>query len=189
MLRVLRSRYGDRIQLEGVILSDHDGTGELRYPEGNYAWATVAESNSLSLATDKSILSVTAQMKTLDSFDLDNVGFIKIDVEGHEESVLKGGINTIKRSRPNLLIEIEERHSPQSLRRASQFLNELGYVGYYLDGKSICSLEHFDLARDQPLQNVSEVGKIGRYINNFMFFPKDTAAETVREATQRLLSH
>jgi len=34
--------------------------------------------------------------KTLDSFGLKNIGFMKIDVEGHEKEVLEGAINTLK---------------------------------------------------------------------------------------------
>ena len=34
--------------------------------------------------------------KTLDSFGLKNIGFIKIDVEGHEKEVLEGSLNTLK---------------------------------------------------------------------------------------------
>ena len=45
-------------------------------------------------------------IKTLDSFAYNNVSFIKIDVEGHENQVLKGAINTIKNSKPIMIIEI-----------------------------------------------------------------------------------
>ena len=46
------------------------------------------------------------EMRTLDSFELDNVGFIKIDVEGAHLLVLKGAEKTIKRNKPLMLIEI-----------------------------------------------------------------------------------
>jgi len=43
---------------------------------------------------------------TLDSYEFDNVGFIKVDVEGHEASVFKGAIETIKRcDYPPILFE------------------------------------------------------------------------------------
>tara|TARA_R110000803_G_scaffold209412_1_gene278979 strand:+ start:1541 stop:2302 length:762 start_codon:yes stop_codon:yes gene_type:complete len=45
-------------------------------------------------------------VKTLDSFKFDNVGFIKIDVEGHEKSVIEGAINTIiNNNYPPILFE------------------------------------------------------------------------------------
>lgn len=44
-------------------------------------------------------------LKTLDSYDLEGVTFIKIDVEGHELEVLKGALQTIERTKPDLLVE------------------------------------------------------------------------------------
>ncbi len=41
---------------------------------------------------------VKVSVKTLDSFNIDNVGFIKIDVEGFEKKVLMGSIKTLQRS-------------------------------------------------------------------------------------------
>ena len=35
------------------------------------------------------------KVKTLDDYNFDNIGFIKIDVEGHEEDVIDGAIETI----------------------------------------------------------------------------------------------
>jgi len=42
----------------------------------------------------------------LDSLNLSNIDVIKIDVEGHEYSVLQGSIETIKKDSPILLIEM-----------------------------------------------------------------------------------
>lgn len=43
---------------------------------------------------------------TIDSLGLNNVSIMKIDVEGHEISVLDGARKTIKRNRPVLIIEV-----------------------------------------------------------------------------------
>jgi FkbM family methyltransferase len=44
--------------------------------------------------------------KTLDSFHLTNIHFIKMDVEGHEEFVLRGGIQTLEENNyPCILFE------------------------------------------------------------------------------------
>lgn len=44
---------------------------------------------------------------TLDSFDINNVGLIKVDVEGMEEKVLRGGVGTIVRNGyPPILFEL-----------------------------------------------------------------------------------
>lgn len=44
-------------------------------------------------------------MRTLDSFALLDVDLIKIDCEGYEENVLRGGVETIKRDRPVVMVE------------------------------------------------------------------------------------
>lgn len=45
---------------------------------------------------------------TLDEKNFENISFIKIDVEGFEEKVLEGGLKTIERCHPILMIEIWE---------------------------------------------------------------------------------
>jgi FkbM family methyltransferase len=49
---------------------------------------------------------IEVQAATLDSFNLSDVTFIKIDVEGAELNVLKGMTNTITNSKPEILIEV-----------------------------------------------------------------------------------
>ena len=49
------------------------------------------------------------EMRTLDSFYIDNIGFIKIDVENNELQVLSSAISTLKRSNyPKILFEMNE---------------------------------------------------------------------------------
>lgn len=61
----------------------------------------------------------------LDSLGLDPF-FVKIDVQGYELSVLKGGAETIRRSRPIILMEsINEDHM--------KFLSQFGYRVYAFD--------------------------------------------------------
>ncbi len=46
------------------------------------------------------------QLKTLDSYNFTNVGFMKIDVEGMEEHVLRGAKKLIERELPVIMIEL-----------------------------------------------------------------------------------
>ena len=50
---------------------------------------------------------MSVPIRTLDQFELQDVGFVKIDVEGFEFSTLQGARATLERWRPNLLIEID----------------------------------------------------------------------------------
>lgn len=54
-------------------------------------------------------------MRTLDSFNLNNISFIKIDVENYEGEVLDGAKQTILRCKPVILIEIQGNYVQASL--------------------------------------------------------------------------
>ena len=86
----------------------------------------------------------------------ENIGFIKIDVEGHEKNVLVGAEKIIKKCKPNLLVEIEERHTNNKVQNIINFINDLGYKSFFSDG-----------------QNFIETKKLDNYNtkNNFFFIP------------------
>ena len=78
------------------------------------------------------------ELRTLDSFGFLNVGLIKIDVEGFENSVLRGARQTIAEQKPVLLIEIQGGHSfdnaPREVRSeivdTIQWIEAMGYHVY-----------------------------------------------------------
>ena len=49
---------------------------------------------------------IQVEIITLDSLNLENVSFIKIDVEGHEPNVINGSLATIQRCKPVMIVEI-----------------------------------------------------------------------------------
>jgi hypothetical protein len=46
-------------------------------------------------------------VKPLDSFEFENLAVLKIDVQGYEPNVLDGAIQTIKKHKPIIFIEVE----------------------------------------------------------------------------------
>ncbi len=74
------------------------------------------------------IRSLAIYLKTLDSLDL-KPDFIKIDVEGFELEVIFGGIETIKKIKPMLLIECT-----RTLESIRGVLIPLGYLNFELFG-------------------------------------------------------
>lgn len=70
-------------------------------------------------------------MKTLDSFGFRDVDFIKVDCEGYEENILRGGEATIRQWKPVIMVEqkrdMATRFGLQPM-GAVDFLNSLGYV-------------------------------------------------------------
>ena len=67
------------------------------------------------------------QCRTLDSFNLNNIDFIKIDVDGFEVEVLKGAENTIKRNNPVINVEMKDRKRPGTCKRIKRILLRLNY--------------------------------------------------------------
>jgi len=66
------------------------------------------------------------QVKQLDSFIIEDIGLIKIDVEGHELEVLKGAIRTIQMNGfPPILFECWD--IPELKEPLWNFLNSMGY--------------------------------------------------------------
>ena len=56
----------------------------------------------------KTGIEIPVKVVRLDDEGLGNVGFMKIDVEGHEYEVIDGARALLARCRPNLLVEILE---------------------------------------------------------------------------------
>lgn len=86
------------------------------------------------------------QMKTLDSFMIENCDFIKIDVEGFEPYVILGGIDLIKRCKPLIYFEYNHKQISQeilekyNLNKVDIFelLKDIGYTQLIrMDGNDI----------------------------------------------------
>ena len=69
----------------------------------------------------------SVQCRTLDSFKLDNVDFIKIDVDGFEDKVLVGAKQTITKFNPVINIEMKRMKRPLVVHNCSNFLKKRGY--------------------------------------------------------------
>jgi FkbM family methyltransferase len=71
----------------------------------------------------------TIPLKTLDSFNFDNIDMIKIDVEGFEEEILAGAMDTIKRNKPILVVE-QQKHEYQNDMNETPAIKILENWGY-----------------------------------------------------------
>lgn len=165
----LQRKSADNVRVERIALSNEPGTAKLRFPQKQRAWGTIEATNRLH-RTDRKVISQSVDVRTLDSYELPRVDLIKIDVEGHEFSVLEGAGETLERCRPAIIVEVEEDHNPGSVANVRRFLENRGYHGFFFD-EGLRPIEQFDQTSDQSPGNVSEAGKIGRYINNFVFLP------------------
>ncbi len=102
----------------------------------------------------------------LDDEALDNVGFMKIDVEGHEYQVIDGARALLARCRPNLLVEILEGRGDRKAvarNKTVQLLAELGYDIYVFARGALRPLGDAPLNED---------------VMNYIFLPKNGTAAT-----------
>ena len=67
------------------------------------------------------------EIKTLDSYQLTHIDFIKIDVDGYEDLLVKGAQETIAHNRPVINIEMKRAKRPDVVRVAEKILKKLGY--------------------------------------------------------------
>lgn len=121
-------------------LSDRPGSTELSVPRRNFlpvhgrGYVLSGASNDGPNSEFQSSRHSTVRMETLDemcrSNRLDDVHFVKADVEGAELAVLQGGLGVLRRSRPTVLLEIEQRHLDRYDRTVDDILDLLGTEGY-----------------------------------------------------------
>lgn len=167
------------VRVEDCALSNTTGHATIRLPRGFNELGSLEAHTVESWTAAGPLEEHDVALKPLDDIGLREVGLIKIDVEGHEMAVLEGARATIARCRPTLLIEVEERHNSGAVARVRAYLEALGFAGFYLDGLEVKPISSFDAARDQDLAQLESSVKVGRYINNFLFFDRREAAERV----------
>jgi FkbM family methyltransferase len=127
------NKMESRIHLVKKAVSDKNG----------YINITTNKFGTNHLTKTKSKDTQKVQTITIDSFckqnNISEVGLIKADIEGAELLMLKGALNTLKKDKPYILIEIEEKHcrkfnyTPEEI---FELLTSLGYTCKYVLNKS-----------------------------------------------------
>jgi FkbM family methyltransferase len=121
LTRLLGGRSSANVRHHPVALSDEPGQSVMSVPVGRHGPVTgrsfleAGAAGQGSNAEFQGQIGVDVEVQTLDGVcaaaELTRLDFIKIDVEGAELQVLKGGQASIERFRPALLVEIEDRHT------------------------------------------------------------------------------
>lgn len=156
------------VTVEHLALSDSIGKSELFIPL-NKTKKHSSPGATLLPNINKSKIAKTeiVQTQTLDSFCKINKlvpDFLKIDVEGNELNVIKGGIEIISEYKPKLLVEIEERHAgKEKVLETLELFDTLGYTGHFIHQSVRKEISLFSLEKYQ------NENKMPDYCNNFTF--------------------
>jgi FkbM family methyltransferase len=123
------------VLLNCVALGDGDRNIVLFVPNGDHGQAALVQHRDGSWRSRQSH-EVHATMIRLDRYAerLAKIDFVKCDVEGAELLVLRGGEATLRRCRPKIFLEIEERWTNSfgwTGADVIRFLRDIGYQQFY----------------------------------------------------------
>jgi FkbM family methyltransferase len=131
-LRVLRRLLGlDQVDVNAAAVGAEPGEQSMTlpyrflFPIYGHAHVTKGAAIDPSRRTRSWRTPVTTVDEVCAREEIDEVAFIKVDVEGFEPRVIEGAAKAIDRSRPSLLLEIEDRHLARYGRDANHFADEL----------------------------------------------------------------
>lgn len=158
----LRERYENSLSVNQLGISDRAGQFEIKAPliDGQPAYGLASVEQTW---PDDQSITHKIEARTLDSFAFENVSLIKIDIEGHEAAALRGALETLKRCRPALIIEAEERHKPGAVAEVWRVLEPLGYRGSFNARGRIKDISEFQVAKHQHAFDDPN------YVFNFVF--------------------
>lgn len=158
----------DNVTLEHLALNNIAGQAQLYLPTDE---ADKTSSPGATIAANEDDINFTSLEKvttsTLDTYcAVHNCkpNFLKIDVEGNELNIFKGGVETLTKHKPKIIVEIESRHiGKEKVIETIQFLESMGYKGRFVKGASYLPISAFDF---NIYQNRADKKN---YCNNFIF--------------------
>jgi len=110
----LKRKYGNNSRIMLINAGSYDKDGEVSFDGGK---------GGASKIVNQGDSSHHIQVKTIDGLNLENVSFIKMDIEGAELNALKGAQKTILRDKPKLAICIY--HSNDDMIRLPEYIHDL----------------------------------------------------------------
>jgi FkbM family methyltransferase len=134
LTRDLEAYNPGNIEIINRGLSSREGDAVLYIPlrkgQSLTGWASLTPNNC---PDTREHTTKPARVSPLDKFNIERVAFIKIDVEGHEIEVIKGGANTLRRSRPVVLIEIKSHNLDEAFSLFADMEYEPRELGSFVD--------------------------------------------------------
>lgn len=118
-------------------LSDTVGTAAIKVGDGNSGATFLTEGDGIRTTTLDAFCAEHPEVKSID--------FIKLDIEGFEERFLRGGLKTLQRTHPVILIELNPVTLPRAGSSVQSVVSLIRSLGYQL----------FEVRRDRLVELTS----------------------------------
>ena len=142
---VARRAIADNIYTYLIALSDRMGTASFKAPEtDNLGIGQISPEGELSVEVLRGDEFVRTEIGA-------SVGFVKIDVEGHELEVIRGLAETLRADRPTVMFEASKDvvKNPESIRNCISLFPD-DYIFHTLNGQSTWPVQQ-EVARTFPI--------------------------------------
>ncbi len=174
LYQFLKSFYSakkfSQVTIESFALSDKSDSVTMIIPE-NGKKSSPGASIHFTLNENPTARTEKVFTVSLDDYCEQNAlkpSLIKIDVEGHELKVIKGGINTFAKYKPKIILECESGQvGKQAAMETFTHLLEIGYKGFFYYKKTFVDFRDFDFSIHQPDSFTGKKGEV--YVSNFFF--------------------
>ena len=162
-----------KVAIMNIAASDQDGQCEFHIPLRSGTDVDSRCSLEADVNSEFATRTIFVERRRLDEFVIDrgSVGVLKVDVEGHEMSALRGLAGIVGKSRPTVIVESEARHHAGSPHDVFEFFRAFGYRGYFIHKGRLRKIEEFSVEAFQACKEPLPVdgGKSPDYVNNFLF--------------------
>jgi FkbM family methyltransferase len=172
MREYLKKVVRKNVSISDAGLSNQRGSAQFVVPNSKRGYRNTAGTLETNLYVDDAAR-FEVPIVRLDDEPLKNVGFIKMDIEGHELHALEGAQQLLQRDRPTMLLEVREELNGKPIEDALAQIEAYGYQAFALKDRQICAWRSLplDYYRQKPVTPPP-----GERILNFIFFPTSPAS-------------
>jgi FkbM family methyltransferase len=185
LLPSLKRSANSNCTIHNCAIGDFDGCITLRVPLSSsgeifHALGSASNSNDFGLFEHSGLFEVETPVMRLDTVlgEAQDLGFVKIDVEGFELAVINGATSILSHQRPIWQIEICMANNPEY----AGVLNTMEAAGYKMFGLSPEGLVQGCISQieEQPKSLfLSDLDLAHKFVWDFLFVPKEDCSKII----------
>lgn len=165
--RMKQMLHWDNVTIEHIALSDTETETTLFIPTNNVSKKSAPGATILNYERDDIGFTENVKTDSLDHYcETHHIApdFLKIDVEGNELNIFKGGMNTLKKYKPRIIVEVDAHYiGEKKVLETVELLKNIGYKVSFINDKERLPFSEFDFSKHQN----RESGNF--FCNNFIF--------------------